>query len=155
MKVQSVLVALALLTAAPVAAQDPGLEKRLSDQGYAFEVDADGDYKMVVSWNSDKRSQVVFVSGKTEDLNGMTIREVFAPAASVTRHAIAGEKALELLRHAGGIKMGSWEIRGDIVLLVAKVPDTIGAVDLDKIITMVSELADNKEIELTGGSDDF
>jgi hypothetical protein len=149
------LAALSALLAAPVAAQDPGLEKRLSDQGYGFEIDADGDYKMVISWNSDQRSQVVFISGQTEDFNGMAIREIFAPAAEVKRDKINGAKALELMNHSAQMKLGSWEIIGKFLFFVAKVPDSLSASELDKVITMVAETADNKELELTRGKDDF
>jgi hypothetical protein len=150
-----VLCACALLLSSPALGQDKGLEKRLTDQGYSFEIDGDGDYKIIVSWNTDQRSQIVFVGGRTEDLGNLAIREVFAPAAFVKKHRINGSKALGLLAHAGEMKVGSWEIRGDIVYFVAKVPDSLSAVDLDKLITSVAEVADNKEIELTRGKDDF
>ncbi|MGY6552055.1 MAG: hypothetical protein ACXIT4_09195 [Erythrobacter sp.] len=146
---------LMLLVAAPAFAQDPGLEKRLSDQGYGFEIDSDGDYKMVISWNSDRRSQVVFISGKTEDLNGMAIREIFAPAAEVKRDKITGAKALELMGQSAQMKLGSWEIIGKFLFFVVKVPDSLSATELDKVITLVAETADNKELELTRGKDEF
>jgi acid stress-induced BolA-like protein IbaG/YrbA len=144
-----------MLLSAPVLASDKGLEKRLTDQGYTFEIDSDGDYRLVVSWNTDQRSQIVFVSGGTEELGALAIREIFAPAANVKKHRITGAKALELLAHAGDMKVGSWEIRGDIVYYVATVPDSLSAAELDKIITVVAEIADNKEIELTRNKDGF
>lgn len=144
-----------MLLSAPVLASDKGLEKRLTDQGYPFEIDADGDYKLVVSWSTDQRSQIVFVSGVTEDLGSLAIREIFAPAANLKRHRINGTTALRLLAHSGGMKVGSWEIRGDLLYFVAKVPDSISAAELDKIITVVAEIADNKEIELTRSRDGF
>lgn len=145
----------ALLPSAPLHAEDKGLEKRLTDQGYPFEIDADGDYKLIVSWSTDQRSQIVFVSGGTEELGSLAIREIFAPAANVKRHRINGAAALKLLAHSGGMKVGSWEIRGDLLYFVAKVPDSISAAELDKIITVVAEIADNKEVELTRSRDGF
>lgn len=148
--------ALALMLAgAPAAAQQTSLEEKLREQGYTFEIDADGDYKMVIKWSSDQRSQVVFVGGRTEELGSLAIREVFAPAALVGKHRINGGKALKLLAHAGEMKVGSWEIRGELLYFVAKVPDSFTASELDKLVTTIAEVADNKEIELTGGRDDF
>lgn len=85
----------------------------------------------------------------------MTVREVFAPAAIVKDHNINGAKALELLEASGKTKLGSWEIRGGVVYYVAKVFDSISANELDTVIAIVSESADDKEIELTGGKDDL
>jgi hypothetical protein len=146
---------LALTSAVPAAANDASVEKRLDAQGTKYEIDEDGDYKIVVSWSKEGRSQIVFVSGKTEEVGGLVIREVFAPAAIVDSHGINGTKAMALLEASGQIKFGSWEIRGGVVYFVAKVIEDISAERLDSIITIVSETADDKEIELTGGKDDL
>jgi hypothetical protein len=146
---------LVLAAAAPAAAQDSSVAARLKDKGTAYEVDEDGDYKLGVSWSNEGRSQIVFISGKTETVGGMTVREVFAPAAIVKDHKITGAQALELLEASGKTKLGSWEIRGGVVYYVAKVFDSISADELDTVINIVSESADDKEIELTGGKDDL
>jgi hypothetical protein len=71
------------------------------------------------------------------------------------RFAPSGAKALEPLEASGKTKFGSWEIRSGVVYYVAKVFDSINANDLDTVINIVSESADDKEIELTGGKDDL
>jgi hypothetical protein len=146
---------LALATAVPAAAKDASVEKRLDANGTKYEIDEDGDYKIVISWSKEERSQIVFVSGKTEEVGGLVIREVFAPAAFVDKDGVTGTKALALLEAAGQTKLGSWEIRGGVVYFVAKVLDDISAERLDSVIAIVSETADDKEIELTGGKDDL
>lgn len=85
----------------------------------------------------------------------MVIREVFSAAALVTEHDITGAKALELLEASGNTKLGAWEIRDGVVYYVAKIPDSFNAKELDTVLTIVSESADDKEIELTGGKDDL
>lgn len=145
----------ALAVAAPAAAKDASVEKRLDAMGTKYEVDSDGDYKIVVSWQKEQRSQIVFVSGKTEEVNGLVIREIFAPAAIVADHDIGGKQALALLEASGQTKLGSWEIRGGVVYFVAKVLDSASAKDLDAMLSVISETADDKEIELTDGADDL
>lgn len=150
-----ILAGLALVAAAPAAAQSRSVEDRLKEKDIAYEVDEDGDYKLGIRWSNEGRSQIVFISGKTETVAGLTIREVFSPAAFVKDHKVDGAKALELLEASGKTKLGSWEIRGGVVYYVAKVFDSINADDLDTVINIVSESADDKEIELTGGKDDL
>lgn len=146
---------LALATAVPAAAKDASVEKRLNALGTKYEIDDDGDYKIVVSWQKEQRTQIVFVGGKTEEVAGLVIREVFAPAAIVDQHDINGKQALALLEASGQTKIGSWEIRGGVLYFVAKVIDDLSAEQLDAVITVISESADDKEIELTGGKDDL
>lgn len=146
---------LLLATAAPAAAKDASVEKRLDARGTKYEIDDDGDYKVVVSWEKEKRSQIVFVSGKTEEVAGLVVREVFAPAAIIEQHDIDGKAAMGLLEASGQTKLGSWEVRGGVVYFVAKVFDDISAETLDSVLAIVSETADDKEIELTGGKDDL
>lgn len=146
---------IALAASVPAAAEDRSVEKRLDEMKTPYEIDGDGDYKITVNWQTEKRSQIVFVRGTTEEVAGLTIREVFAPAAIVKDHDITGAKALELLEASGNTKIGSWEIRGGVVYYVVKVFDSLTAKQLDAVINIVSESADDKEIELTSGKDDL
>lgn len=146
---------LLMAAAAPAAAQDPSVEKRLAAIGAKYEIDEDGDYKIVISWQKEARSQIVFISGRTQEVGGLVIREVFAPAAIIEEHDIDGKQALALMELSGKSKLGSWEIRGGVVYFVAKVLDDISAEQLDAVMTIISETADEKEIELTGGKDDL
>ncbi|MFN4019356.1 MAG: hypothetical protein ACK4IC_02430 [Erythrobacter sp.] len=146
---------LLLATAASAAAKDASVEQRLDARGTKYEIDDDGDYKIVISWKKEERSQIVFVGGKTEEVGGLVIREVFAPAAIMSQNEIGGKEALALLEAAGQTKFGSWEIRGGVVYFVAKVFDDISADKLDAVIAVIAETADDKEIELTGGKDDL
>jgi hypothetical protein len=144
---------LALAASAPAAAEDRAVEERLNDMGTPYEIDSDGDYKITVSWQTEKRSQIVFVSGKTMEVGGLTLREVFAPVAFVDKHKITGAKALALLESAGTTKLGGWEIRGGVVYFVVTMLDSMNAKELDAVVNIVSETADDKEIELTDGKD--
>lgn len=146
-------VMLALLAPA-AAAGDASVETRLDARGIKYEVDGDGDYKVVVSYQAEKRTQLVFVSGRTESLQGLLVREVFSPAGKVGADAIAG-KALDLLNESRALKIGAWEIAGDVLYYVIKLPDSVDATQLEAAIDIAAETADNKEIALSGNKDEL
>lgn len=142
-----------LSTALPARAADASVEARLKARGIQFEVDGDGDYKVTYSYKLESRSQLVFVSGQTEQVNGLSIREVFAPAGRLAADGIDGAKALELLADSRLKKLGSWEAAGDVLYFVVKLPDSIDAAGLEAAMDIVSETADNMELQLSGDKD--
>ena len=151
----SVLAGVAAATAVPAAAEDASVARRLDSAGLKYEVDDDGDYKLTFNYSKEGRTQLVFVSGTTQEVSGLTIREVFAPAGRVEKDGIGGEAALELLANSGQLKMGSWEIRGDVLYFVIKVLDNATAKELSGMLDIAAETADDKEIELSGDRDDL
>lgn len=150
----AVLACAALLAGAAHAA-DASVEARLDARGLKFEVDADGDYRVMYSYKQENRTQLVFVSGATEQVGGLSIREVFSPAGRVGADGIDGDKALALMAASRAQKLGSWEIEGDVLLFVIKVPDNVDAAALEATMDIAAETADNKEIELSGNKDDL
>ena len=147
------LAACLLCLAAPLAvAGDASVETRLDARGIKYEIDGDGDYRVVVSYEDEKRTQLVFVSGTTESIKGLMVREVFSPAGKVDGDDIAG-KALALLAENRTQKVGAWEIAGNTLYYVIKLPDSVDAVQLEAAIDIASNIADDKEIELSGDED--
>ena len=136
-------------------AEDASVANRLNESGMSYEVDDDGDFKLIYSYSKEGRTQIVFVASKTETVNSLTIREVFAPALDISEHGLTGETAIELLNDSSTIKLGSWEIRSDVLYLVAKVREPLNADDLVSVMDAVAESADDMEIKLTGGGDDL
>lgn len=151
----SVLAGLTATIAVPAAAEDASVERRLDREGLKYEVDDDGDYKLTFNYSKEGRTQLVFVSGTTQTVSGLTIREVFSPAGRVEKDGIGGEAALELLANSGQMKMGSWEIRGDVLYFVIKVLDSATSSELSSMLDIAAETADDKEIELSGDRDDL
>jgi hypothetical protein len=149
------LTGLALVSAVPAAAQDRSVATRLDKEGLKYEVDKDGDYKLLFDYSDEGRTQIVFVSGATQTVSGMTIREIFAPAARVEEDKVTGSKALVLLEDSSTNKVGSWEIRGNVLYFVIKVPESLTSTELGALAKIAAESADNKEIELTGGGDEL
>jgi ABC-type glycerol-3-phosphate transport system substrate-binding protein len=146
---------LAFAAAAPAAAEDASVAKRLDREGLKYEVDNDGDYKLTFNYSKEGRTQLVFVSGTTQTVSGVTVREVFSPAGRVEKDGIDGDKALELMAASGQMKMGSWEIRGDVLYFVIKVLDSATSSELSSLLDIAAETADDKEIELSGDRDDL
>jgi hypothetical protein len=141
--------------ATPALAADASVDARLKARGIQFEVDADGDYKVTYSYKQENRTQLVFVSGRTEAVNGMSVREVFSPAGRVAADGIDGAKALALLADSRSKKIGSWEISGDVLYFVIKLPDSVDGAGLEAAMDIAAETADNQEIELSGDKDEL
>ena len=146
----------AALAAAPAAhAEDASVKSRLNAQGIKYTVDEDGDFKVTYNYSKEGRTQLVFVSGGTESVGGYSIREVFAPAARIEKDGINGAKALELLGESRKNKLGSWEIGGDVLYFVIKLPDSINAAQLEAAMDIAAETADDMEIKFSGDRDDL
>lgn len=137
-------------TAAPPAG-DP-VAARLAERGIGYEIDEDGDYRIVYSWEREGRTQLVFVSGRAEELAGHRIREVFSPAARL-EDGLDPDAAGALLRDSQSRKLGAWELAGDVLYYVVKLPEPFSAELLEIALAAAAETADDKELELSGDLD--
>lgn len=146
--------ALAQDAAAPAPPAGDPVAARLAERGIEYDIDQDGDYRVVYSWTHEERSQLVFVSGRAEEVGGKRIRQVFAPAARLSGDLDAAA-ANGLLRDSQTRKLGAWEISGDILYYVVKLPEESDAAMLELAMSAAAEIADDKELELTGGQDDL
>ena len=136
-------------------AGDPAIEALLRQSGTPYEIDADGDYKIVVRWSEEKRSQLVFVGGTPETFAGMPVYDVFAPALAVETGELGQDDANKLLGESGAMKLGAWELRGDGAYYAVKVPaGGLTAARFDKILSLVAETADDFELAHSGGAAD-
>ncbi len=150
------LAGLTLGIPAAAAAEDASVAARLEARGITkYEVDGDGDYKVTYNYSDQGRTQLVFVGGNTEAVGGLSIREVFSPAAHVEKDGINGSKALELLASSATMKIGSWEIRSDVLYFVIKILDDASAAELEAAMDVAAETADDMELELSGDRDDL
>lgn len=145
----------ALLAALPATAlaEDASVRRRLEAVGVKYDIDKDGDFRVVYNYSAEKRTQLVYVSGDTEAHSGVPIRKVFSPAAVLSQNPIDGARALELLRDAGTNKMGAWEISGGVLFLAIKLPDSASASELKAAMDIAAELADDMEIKISGSKD--
>jgi hypothetical protein len=150
----SVLLASSVIAPSALA-EDASVKARLDAKGVKFEVDEDGDYKVTYNYEKEKRTQLVFVSGKTEEVGGLKIRQIFSPAGRLSNDGITDAKAMELLKESNRNKLGSWELGGDILYFVIKVPDNLDATQLESVMNIAAGTADDMEITLSGSKDEL
>ncbi|MDR6990895.1 hypothetical protein [Luteimonas sp. 3794] len=170
------LAALALAMAASVSAQTPApssrdgvvpaqstaspegdasVRTRLEAESLGYEVDVDGDFRILVGWQQENRSQLTFVSGRTHSLGTGAVREVFSAAARVPAGGFSAEQANLLLRDSQTNVLGAWEIDGDVLFYVIKVYDDADSARLREAVDMAAQTADDMEIQLSGGRDEL
>ncbi|GAB3752545.1 hypothetical protein [Lysobacter olei] len=147
--------ALLLVTALPAMASDGSVKTRLDARGVKYQIDGDGDYKVTYNYSKEGRTQLVFVSGGTQSVGGFSVREIFSPAGRVAKDGIDGDKALELMGESRNNKLGSWELAGDVLYFVLKMPDSIDASELESAMDIAAQTADDMELELSGDSDEL
>jgi hypothetical protein len=149
------LLSVVLATPSPARASDNSVKGRLESRGLKYEVDNDGDFKVTYSYSKEGRTQLVFVSGGAQSVGGFQIREIFSPAARVAKDGIDGKKALELMAESRKNKVGSWELEGDVLYFVLKLPDNMDAAQLESAMDVAAQTADDMELEISGDRDDL
>jgi hypothetical protein len=149
------LLSAGLALAPALALADTSVASRLDARGVKYDVDADGDYKVTYNYAKEGRTQLVFVSGGTQSVAGFQVREVFSPAGRVATDGIDGSRALALLNESRRNKLGAWELSGDVLYFVIKLPDSMDAAQLEAAMDIAAETADDMEIELSGDRDDL
>jgi hypothetical protein len=136
---------------------DARVKAALDAGGLKYEVDKDGDFKIVLDLG-EGRTQVAFISSKTDKIQGLEIREIFS-AAYIVEGALPGDVSNKLLLASRTRTIGAWEVmktgNSQLVVFSTKIQSSISPVDLKTsiIYTMVS--ADKMEKELTNGKDTF
>ena len=137
------------------AAPGTSVEARLDQAGMKYVRDDDGDYKVTYNYSKEGRTQLVFVSGNTQTVGAFEVREIFSPAARIDKDGVDAAKALELIGKNRQYKLGAWEISGDVLYFVLKLPDDMSASELESAMDIAAETADDMEIELSGDRDDL
>ena len=147
--------AAALLAPLPTQAEDNSVKSRLDSVGQKYEIDKDGDFKLVFNFTGEKRTQLVFVSGAASAVaGGLQVRNIYSAVAKVKEDEIAG-KAADLLAANNRYKIGAYEIGGQYAWFSIKIPDNATGAQLLDAIQTVASVADDKEKELSGARDTF
>ncbi len=144
----------------PVTPAKPVADARIGAQldalEYRYEIDGDGDYKLV--FNVDEagtRSQLVFVRSVVETYGNLQIREVWSPGYVATGDQFPVEVANRLLEASMQAKLGAWTRSGNHAFFVVRLPADADAETLDTVITAAITTADAMEAELTPGKDEL
>ena len=147
------LLAASLLPALATAA-DAHIARQLDSLGYEYEVDADGDYKMVFDL-SEGRSQIVFVRSPVEEYGSLRVREIWSPGFKVEGNAFPAAVANRLLSDSNDAKIGAWVRQGSTAMYVVKIDASASAEQLSDAISAAVSTADKLEQELTLGKDEY
>ena len=136
---------------------DASIAPLLKALDYKYEVDDDGDYKLVFDVDDDgKRTQLVFVRSKVEEYGGQRIREVWSAGYQMEKDgAFPAVVANRLLEASMDSKMGGWAKQGPAAIYIVRIPANADRDTLDRAITAAIDSADEMEAELSPGKDDL
>ena len=158
--IPSILLAGSALAAEPSteakAKADPQLKRQFDQLEYEYEVDEDGDYKLVFAVDDkDKRSQLVFVRSPVETFGKHRVREVWSPGYKSSTPEFPAKVANRLLEASDDSKLGAWVKQNDYAVFVVKIAADASNDELDDAITAAMLSADEMEAELSPGKDDL
>ncbi|RZA12057.1 MAG: hypothetical protein EOP93_22550 [Lysobacteraceae bacterium] len=141
--------------AASPANADAAIGKKLDKQALKYEVDSDGDYKLLFEVEGE-RSQIVWVRSPVESLGNMRIRELLSVGGKMSKPKTADEITVQAVLTAGAMmksssqKLGGWVLKtsGDdsVFYYVAQVPADISGEDLEVATRAVARSADEFEV---------
>jgi hypothetical protein len=146
------VLAAAMPGTAAAATADAGIRAKLQATNVPFEVDSDGDFKVVVNYKAEGRTQLVYVRSAVETWGKSRVREVWSYAYEGEFNALVGNRLLEA---SYKLKLGSWVKQNNRALMVVKIDADADAEELQNAISFAAEVADEMEKELTDGKDAF
>lgn len=135
-------------TGAHAAEPDKAVGRALDTLKYTYEVDEDGDYKMVFDMD-DGRSQLAFVRSTVEEFGKHRIREIWSPAYNSPGKQFPAAVANRLLEDSQDAKMGAWVKQDQLAMFVVKVDANATPEALSDAIDAAIRTADAMELELT------
>jgi hypothetical protein len=135
-------------------AADGRIAEQLDQIGVKYEIDDEGDFRVVFQFDEDKRSQVVYVNSETVDFNDMEIREIWSPASRLSGE-LSSAVANRLLIASFDAPLGGWQVaKGEdgshTIVFCVKLGADADSTTLDRVLTTVVAAADDMEKELTG-----
>ncbi|WP_368563542.1 hypothetical protein [Pseudoxanthomonas sp. UTMC 1351] len=156
---RTLVFALALFLAAgslQAADADPAIAKQLKDLGYEYEVDEDGDYKLLMAVGDTGRSQIVFIRSAVEPYGKQRIREIWSYAYKASGDTLPGVIANRLLDASNSLILGGWVKQSGAAVYVAKISADAELEELNDTVAAAASTADEMELELTAdASDDY
>ena len=152
MSLRAACLALALL-ALPLAGQasepDPVVKAQLESKGTPFEVDEDGDFRIVVRLEDD-RTQLVWVRSAVSETDFHKVREIWSPGYQSSTDQFPSSVANDLLSRSDELILGAWVKQDRVAMFVTKIPADASADALDEAIDLTAVSADATELDLTG-----
>ena len=132
---------------------DVRIEKLLDDIELKYQIDDDGDFKLMNQFDSG-RSHVIFINSSTEKYNNLEIREIWS-VAYVSGGALSPAIMRDLLTDTK--KLGSWKISkingNEVAVFCAQIAADCDRATLLSALQIVSQAADEMEAKLTQEDD--
>lgn len=148
----ALLIALACAGPASAADADAAVGRLLDKLGYNYEVDEDGDYRLVFDVEGD-RTQMVYVRSAVEDFGSHNIREIWSPGYTSKTKQFPVAVANRLLEDSQDAKMGGWVKQEATAMFVVKIDADATTDQLSDAIDAAIRTADAMELELTKKDD--
>ena len=145
------IVAASLIAAAGSAMPaepDRATGRLLDTLEYKYEIDDDGDYRLIFDMDND-RTQLVFVRSNVETYGSHHVREIWSPGFKSPTPQFTALVANRLLEDSNDAKLGSWVKQGDLAMFVVKIDADASAQVLSDAIDAAAKSADEIELELT------
>lgn len=154
---RAVLLVVLLAVAAPSLAQDaeappsdPGLEEAFERLEIIYEVEDNGDYRLVYGLENG-RNQIVWIRPEVYEAGTVEVREVFSYAMTLKEGApLPSGVAERLLVYNHDYILGAWARGGDRLVFSARMPPVVTDDELLDMISIVMFTADEVEQEITG-----
>lgn len=153
--IASLLATLCLVPAVAAAGEpDSVIGKQLDGLDYEYEVDEDGDYKLVFEVG-EGRTQLVYVRSPVETFGSHRVREIWSPGYESETEDLPADVANRLLDDSHSSKLGAWVKQDRYAVFVVKLAADAGPDRLDDAIEAAYRTADQMENTLTPGKDAF
>ncbi len=134
---------------------DPRVKELLDRSEMKYEVDSDGDFKLINVFDNG-RSHVVYIVSETSRLGDLEIREIFS-IGYLAADGMPEEVARNLLMENRRIKLGAWALaqagEREAGVFRAQIAADTDAKTLLLTLRVVSKTADDKENELLESDD--
>lgn len=148
-RIATALLLAATVSGAQAATPDKAVGRVLDTLKYPYEIDEDGDYKLVFDVEGD-RTQLVFVRSAVEEYGTHRVREIWSPGYNAPGKQFPLAVANRLLEDSQDAKLGAWVKQDQLAMFVVKVDATASAEVLGDAIDAAMRTADAMENELTG-----
>ncbi|MCG8455215.1 MAG: hypothetical protein MI919_02970 [Holophagales bacterium] len=140
--------------AAEKPAPDPRVREALEKLELVYEVDTDGDYRLVFEVD-DERTQLVYVISTTEEYRNLEVREVWSFGYEAKGGNIPAPVANLLLEDTFDKKLGAWAKVGERAAFITRVPAEADPDTLYSTLLITLEVAEEMERRLTPDLDEF
>lgn len=129
------------------------IDRLLTRAELKYETDDDDDYKVLMEVENG-RTQLVFISGETEDCNDTDVRHIWSIACEDV-DSLSSNVLPKCMKNNSDYPIGAWELTEENTLIFCvKTVDSFDADDLSNIISFVAETADRFEKKFVG-DDEF